>query len=239
MERLRADFDVDQLSEGLLLKVHQDFVGDKKVSWSIGELVNIAPTKTKNPVTFCINKLVDDGLLTSRGYSRKLNYIERFGNVFGPDTTTDYTFEISEAGLAKVEEWSDTEFNALEQFINQQPSNETTTQTQTREIPASDRIVSRADNAWNEPDHAGEISDEDAELVKKLVREVIEEVPKTDLSNSDKSQAIARLEAAEKLANAPVPQWGKVQEILAPMEKIAVIGASIAIILAQLAAAIL
>ncbi|MEQ8320245.1 MAG: hypothetical protein RH946_08280 [Rhodospirillales bacterium] len=102
------------------------------------------------------------------------------------------------------------------------------------DIPAANRSVSRQDNAWNEPDYVGEIDHVTEEKVRELIKQVVNDVPKAGLNNLDQSQALARLEAAQKLAEAPVPQWGKVSEILAPMENIAVIGASITIILAAL-----
>lgn len=101
-------------------------------------------------------------------------------------------------------------------------------------IPAADRYVAKSDNSWNEPDYDGEIDSEIEDQVRDLIRKAIDDLPQAELSNADQSQALARLESAQKLADAPEPQWRKVCEILAPMEKIAVIGASIAMILSVL-----
>lgn len=105
-------------------------------------------------------------------------------------------------------------------------------------VPASDRFVSSRDNAWNEPDYDGNLDSATEDKIRELIKKFIEDLPSANLSNSDYAQALARLEAADKLANAPVSQWGKVHEILAPMVDIAVIGTSIAGIIIMLAGAI-
>tara|TARA_R110001592_G_scaffold225326_1_gene481191 strand:- start:225 stop:1028 length:804 start_codon:yes stop_codon:yes gene_type:complete len=106
------------------------------------------------------------------------------------------------------------------------------------DIPAAGRFVRRTDNAWNEPDYEGEIDVAVEEKLRDLINQCIENLPKSGLSNSDQAQAVARLEAADKLANAPVPQWGSVRDLLAAMVNIAVVGASIAAILNYLAGAL-
>ncbi|MCF3631191.1 hypothetical protein RJ527_05105 [Thalassospiraceae bacterium LMO-SO8] len=99
-------------------------------------------------------------------------------------------------------------------------------------VPASDRTVTNRDNVWNEPDYVGELEPEKEEEIRNLIKLAIAELPNAGLSNADQSQASAQLEAAEKLANAPVPKWGKVKEILEPLAQIAAIGGLIVAIIA-------
>jgi len=87
-------------------------------------------------------------------------------------------------------------------------------------------------DSWKKPDTVGELSSESVEQIKSLIDQAIKELPKVKLSNEDQSQAMARLEAAQKLANAPMPPWGKVKELLEPMSQMAGVGSLIVAIIA-------
>jgi len=95
----------------------------------------------------------------------------------------------------------------------------------------SDSTTIGEKDAWKKSDYQGELNQETTEKIRVLLKQAISELPQAGLSNQEQSQATARLEAADKLANAPTPPWGKVKELLSPLSDLVRIGAFIVDIL--------
>jgi hypothetical protein len=86
-------------------------------------------------------------------------------------------------------------------------------------------------HAWNLPDDYGAIPGDRVVHIDRKLKEIRDALDASDLSNSEKSQAIIIVDAAKLLASAPNPPWRKIKELLEPLVAIAVIAELIKAIL--------
>ncbi len=80
---------------------------------------------------------------------------------------------------------------------------------------------------WMKPDRLGRFTSETETRISELIKEALVGVEQSDLSDEEKSQATAILNAADSLANAPNPHWAKVKELIEPLPNVAAIAAAL------------
>ena len=94
--------------------------------------------------------------------------------------------------------------------------------------------LSHTKDSWLHPDYKGSLDSESAYNVRNLLESVLKQVDSITVSGQERAQLQARLQAGLSLAQAPVPPWGKLIEIVGPIATIPSLNQQIRMILREI-----
>jgi hypothetical protein len=137
------------------------------------------------------------------------SYFKNIRKVIGK--SENWSFSLSAEGYKKVEDDFSLDINEIEQFLSPSNSNSDS------ESAAYELALSlEEDSSINSSNWTGtySVSREGQQEIIGIFRKIEMEIDNSALSNSDKSNAKALVEAADKLIAAPDPQWDILLKIL-------------------------
>lgn len=224
----RRNIDFESTEDAALLYLYAAFDSENSMWCTTRKITDGIVDANFNEVSMALTTLADRGLVDKemREY--------RASRIATPTMRQRSEFRITRAGIDLVMAWTEEKLSQTELklvTVNSVDLEAEGTDSAGLAIPDIDHTTSEN---WLEPDELGAIAPETEEKIRELIRKAIDDLDSSDLTNEEKSQASAVLKAAQSLANAPTPQWGKVKGILEPLSQVAAIGGTIIAIIALL-----